>query len=63
MVQSHKIREIDARIKDFEVELVANPAAASNIAARLAELAKMREDLHHNIRWTVPNWQTSPSGN
>lgn len=62
MIKGHKIREIDARIKDFEVELVANPAAASRIAARLAELAKMREDLQHNIRWAVPNWQTSPSG-
>jgi hypothetical protein len=61
IIQRHKLGEIAARMKDIELELAANPTAASRLAVRLAGLAKMREDLQHNIRWTVPNWQTSPS--
>ncbi|WP_386683062.1 hypothetical protein [Loktanella sp. R86503] len=61
MVRRHKLREIDARIKDFEKELVLNPSAAPTIAQQLANLVKMREDLQHSVRWTVPNWQTALS--
>ena len=62
MVRQHKLDEIDARIKDVEQELANDPSAAQVSSVRLAELAKMRTDLQRNIRWTVPNWQTSSSG-
>jgi hypothetical protein len=59
MIKQHKLREIEARMKDAEEDLVRTPTDASNIAQRLTALARMREDLNRDIRWTVPSWKTS----
>jgi hypothetical protein len=58
MVQSHKLEEIEARIKDAERDLVRDPGSASKIATQLAALARMREDLQTTTRWSLPNWRT-----